>query len=245
MAAHDEKGRMGMAKSIGTARMKLVLRSAVALAALNSAHGALAQDADTRLSTIVVEGNAETATGPVKGYVARKSTAGSKSDTAIADIPQTVSVIGREELNDRGVVNKVDEALRYTAGVTAEPFGTDPDTDWVYIRGFDATQTGVFLDGLNLFSYGFGGFQMDPFALERIDILKGPSSVLYGGGNAGGIVDMVRKRPTDTPYYYTEAGINSNGNAFTGFDISDKIGDSDVYSYRLTGKVAGGDNYSD
>jgi iron complex outermembrane receptor protein len=81
--------------------------------------------------------------------------------------------------------------------------------------------------------------------LERVEVLKGPASVLYGGANPGGIVNMVRKRPTDEPYYYTEAGINSNGNAFAGFDMSDAIGDSGVYSYRLTGKLSGGDNYSD
>lgn len=234
-----------MAASIGTSGIKRILSGAAAVIAIAAACDAAAQESDTTLSTIVVEGQSSTANGPVKGYVARKSTAGSKSDTKLSEIPQSVSVVGREELDDRGVVNKVDEALRYTAGVSAEPFGVDPDTDWLYIRGFDATQTGVFLDGLNLFSYGFGGFQIDPFALERIDVLKGPASVLYGGGNAGGIVDMVRKRPTDDPYYYTEIGINSNGNAFTGFDISDKLGESGVASYRLTGKISGGNNYSD
>src|SRR5262249_1755388 len=53
------------------------------------------------------------------------------------------------------------------------------------------------------------------------------------------------KRPTDAPYYYTETGINSNGNAFGGFDISDKMGSSDTATFRLTGKLAGGDNYTD
>ena len=51
-----------------------------------------------------------------------------------------------------------DEALRYTAGVQAQPFGSDPDTDWFFVRGFQATQTGVYLDGLQLYSFGFGGF---------------------------------------------------------------------------------------
>ena len=236
-----------MAMPIGTLKIRQVLSATAAVTAIMAAQGALAQDTTTTLAPIVVEGNgtAEAANGPVKGYVAKKSTAGSKSDTEISDIPQSVSVVGRQELDDRGVVNKVDEALRYTAGVAAEPFGTDPDTDWLYIRGFDATQTGMFFDGLNLFSYGFGGFQIDPFALERVDVLKGPASVLYGGGNAGGLVDLIRKRPTDEPYYYTEIGINSNGNAFSGFDISDTLGDSGAVSYRLTGKLSGGDNYSD
>ncbi|MFK0332082.1 TonB-dependent siderophore receptor [Rhizobium sp. NPDC090275] len=216
-----------------------------------SATFAVAQDA-TELKPVVIQGagnsaadGASEATGPVKGYVAKKSTAGSKTDTPINEIPQSVSVVGRQELDDRAVVNKVDEALRYTAGVATQTFGTDPDTDWFYIRGFDAGQSGIYLDGLNLFSYSFGNFQIDPFMLERVDVLKGPASVLYGGANAGGIIDMIRKRPTDDPLYYTEIGINSNGNAFTGFDVSDKVGSSDTMTYRLTGKIAGGDGYTD
>jgi iron complex outermembrane receptor protein len=220
-----------------------------------SATMASAQSA-TELKPVIIQGEGagnstgeaaveENGTGAVKGYVAKKTTAGSKTDTPISEIPQAVSVIGRQELDDRGVVNKVDEALRYTPGVTTQPYGTDPDTDWFYIRGFDASQTGIYMDGLNLFSYGFGNFQIDPFMLERVDVLKGPASVLYGGANPGGIVDMVRKRPTDEPYFYTDIGINSNGNAFTGFDLSDKLGSSDTMSYRLTGKIAGGDGYTD
>lgn len=228
---------------------RTTLRAGVALLGLSTGLPALAQNADTALKPIVLQNQSGNATNaadaPVKGYVAKTSSAGSKTDTPLNEIPQSVSVVGKQEMNDRGGVNKIDEALRYTPGVTAEPFGTDADTDWVYIRGFDATQTGVFLDGLTLFSYGFGGFQIDPFMLERVDALKGPSSVLYGGGNAGGILNYVRKRPTDEPYYYTEIGINSNGNAFTGFDVSDKLGSSDTMNYRVTGKIAGGDNYSD
>ena len=201
---------------------------------------------ETVLEQITISADAPSdATGPVEGYVAKSSATGSKTGTPLNEIPQAVSVVGKQEMDDRGVVNKVDEALRYTPGVVAAPYGTDPDTDWFYIRGFEATQTGVFMDGLHLFSYGFGGFQIDPFMLERVEVLKGPASVLYGGSNPGGIVNMVRKRPTDEPYYYTETGINSNGNAFGGFDISDKVGSSDTMTYRLTGKIAGGDNYSD
>lgn len=236
-----------MHKGKGFRSVRAALSASVALVGICAAWTAQAQTADTTLAPIVVEGKASSnsAVGPVKGYVAKDTTAGSKTDTPIKEIPQAVSVVGTQEMNDRGVVNKVDEALRYTPGVVAAPYGTDPDTDWYYIRGFDATQTGVYLDGLNLFSYGFGGFQIDPFMLERVDVLKGPASVLYGGSNPGGIIDMVRKRPTDEPYYYTETGINSNGNGFGGFDFSDKVGSSDTMSYRLTGKIAGGDNYSD
>ncbi|MDQ0318538.1 iron complex outermembrane receptor protein [Pararhizobium capsulatum DSM 1112] len=213
---------------------------------------AFAQDAAsggaTALERLSVEGGKVTqkeAKGPVDGYVAKATDTGSKAAMTISEIPQSVSVIGRQELDDRGVVTKVDEALRYTPGVTSEPFGSDPDTDWYYIRGFDATQTGVFLDGLNLYSFSFGGFQTDAFMLERVEVLKGPASVLYGGSNPGGIVDLVRKRPQDEPLYYTEIGINNFGNAFFGFDANDKLNADGTINYRITGKIAGGDNYSD
>jgi iron complex outermembrane receptor protein len=225
------------------------LGAGVAIIAICAAWAAQAQSAGegSTLAPIVIEGEGtgDQGTGPVKGYVAKQSTTGSKTDTPLNEIPQAVSVVGREELDDRGVVNKIDEALRYTPGVNAAPFGTDPDTDWVYIRGFDATQTGLYLDGMQLYGYGFGAFQIDPFMLERVEVLKGPASVLYGGGNAGGIVNEVRKRPTDEPYYYTEIGITSDGNAFTGFDVSDQLGHDETMTYRLTGKIAGGEGYSD
>ncbi|OLP52627.1 ferrichrome-iron receptor [Rhizobium rhizosphaerae] len=200
----------------------------------------------TVLDTITARGRGDaTGTGPVEGYVPRTSAAGSKTGADLADVPQSVSVIGRQELDDRGVVTKVDEALRYTPGVTTQPFGTDADTDWFYLRGFDATQSGVFLDGLNLYSYGFGGFQIDAYALERVDVLKGPASVLYGGANPGGIVDLVRKRPQDGTTREAEIGINNFGNAFFGFDVNDKADAAGAVTYRVTGKIAGGEQETD
>jgi len=230
--------------------LKTNLLTGAAVIGITAAMPALAQQA-TQLQPITVQGEAAggnseaTATSPVKGYVAKRSATGSKSDIPLKDIPQSVSVIGREELQDRGVVNKVDEALRYTSGVTAEPFGVDADTDWFYIRGFNATQSGVFLDGLNLFSYSFGGFQIDPYFLERVEVLKGPASVLYGGASPGGIVNMVSKRPQDEPFVSTEVGINTFGNAFVGFDANQPIDPDGVWKYRITGRVAGGDQFTD
>lgn len=224
------------------------LAGGAASIALLTSGAAIAQDVPaTELEKILVQGKSaeEDATGPVDGYVAKATTTGSKTATPITEIPQSVSVVGREELDDRGVVNKVDEALRYTPGVMAEPFGTDADTDWFYIRGFDATQTGVFLDGLTLFSHGFGGFQIDPFMLERVEVLKGPASVLYGGANPGGIISLISKRPVEGQHYYTEIGINSDGNAFGGFDVNDQLNEDGTIRYRVTGKVAGGDTYTD
>ncbi|WP_275787742.1 TonB-dependent siderophore receptor [Pararhizobium gei] len=235
----------------GDGRYRLLMASVAAIAAGAAMQPAYGQDAAagvTRLEQLTVSAGSkgmQEATGPVDGYVAKETATGSKAAAPVTEIPQSVSVVGRKELDDRGVVTKIDEALRYTAGVSTEPFGSDPDTDWFYIRGFDATQTGVFLDGLNLYSFGFGGFQTDAYMLERVEVLKGPASVLYGGANPGGIVDLVRKRPQDDPSYSTEIGINNFGNAFFGFDANDKLNAEGTITYRMTGKVSGGDNYSD
>ncbi|MBZ9919443.1 TonB-dependent siderophore receptor [Mesorhizobium sp. BR1-1-12] len=227
-------------------RIKALLAAGVAAAATIPPMPAFAQTAQssTQLEPVVVEGEAgDSATGPVDGVVAKTTRTGSKTATDIKEVPQSVSVVGRQEIEDQGA-QKADEALRYTAGVFAQPFGPDSDTNWMYIRGFDATATGTYMDGLQLFSYGFGGFYVDSFGLERIEVLKGPASVLYGGSNPGGLVNYVSKRPDFERTRYVETGINDAGNVYLGFDIGD-VANNGTVSYRMTGKVAGGDTYSD
>jgi iron complex outermembrane receptor protein len=230
-------------------QFRSILKSGVALAAIALSSAASAQQASPGVSVQLEEISVEVrraqdaATGPVNGYVAGRSSAGSKTDTPITAVPQSVSVIGRDEIDDRRAV-KVDETLLYTAGVSAQSFGPDPDTDWFFIRGFQATQTGVFLDRLPLYAYGFGGFQIDPFLLERVEVLKGPASVLYGGSNPGGIINLVSKRPQNVPFGYAETGINNWGNAYLGFDYN-TVDTSGAWSFRFTGRVAGGDQYTD
>ncbi|WEX08223.1 TonB-dependent siderophore receptor [Chelativorans sp. AA-79] len=224
----------------GTAR--LVLLGSVA--AVTFANGGFAQEVrgTTWLERIEIEGEGETAAGPVDGYVAERTAAGSKTDTPLAEIPQSVSVIGREEMDDLGAT-KADEALRYTAGVFAQPFGPDRDTNWIYIRGFEATQTGIYQDGLQLYSYGFGGFYIDSFTLERVEVLRGAASVLYGGSNPGGLVNYVSKRPTGERRVYAETGVTDAGTAFLGFDLQDRV--NEQMAARLVGRIAGGDGYTD
>ena len=223
--------------------LRCILAAGVAGIALASGSGAWAQT-NTQLEPVVVEGEAaETARSDRSTASLPRTTTGSKTATEIKEIPQSVSVVGRQEIDDQGA-QKVDEALRYTAGVFAQPFGPDSDTNWLFIRGFQATATGTYMDGLQLFSYGFGGFYVDSFGLERIEVLKGPASVLYGGSNPGGLVNYVSKRPDFERTRYVETGVNDAGNVYLGFDIGDVANDNTV-SYRMTGRVAGGDTYSD
>lgn len=220
-------------------RLALACGTAIALLAPLAAH---AQDGtpSTQLEEIRVEqGNAKgdtTGVDPVKGVVAKKSRTGSKASTEIKDIPQSVSVVGREQMEMQSP-QKIDEALRYVPGVNPSTYGTDSDTDWIFIRGFQADQSGIFLDGLSFYQTGFGTFLMDPFFLERIEVVKGPSSALYGGGNPGGFINYVSKRPGEH-HRYVETGVNSFGNGYLAADIGDTL--SDALFYRVNGKLSGG-----
>lgn len=195
---------------------------------------AFAQSQPIVIGEIVVEADAQGLDA-----AAVTTTAGAKLAIAVTRVPQSVSVVGRQQLDALPGTAKLDETLRYSSGVNAGTYGTDADTDWYFIRGFQAEQTGMFLDGLPLYQTGFGTFLTDPFLLDRVEVLKGPASGLYGGASVGGIVNMVSKRPTGERLRYTETGINNFGNAYAGFDIGDG-NDAGNLSYRLTGKVSGG-----
>lgn len=227
---------------------KALLAASVAGGALTYAASSWAQSKpEVQLNPVVVNsgegGEGDTGVGKVKGVVVKKTTTGSKTATDITEVPQSVSVVGREEMDQQGA-QKADEALRYTAGVFTQPFGSDTDTNWMFVRGFQATAEGVYLDGLQLYSYAFGGFYVDSFGLERVEVLKGPASVLYGGSNPGGIVNYVGKRPAFERIRYAETGINDAGTAYLGFDIGDTANNNTV-AYRMTGKIAGGNGYTD
>lgn len=84
---------------------------------------------------------------------------------------------------------------------------------------------------------------MDTFGLEQIEVLKGPASVLYGGSNPGGMINYVSKRPTGERLRYVETGVNDAGNVYLGFDVGDVA--NETVSYRVNGRIAGGDTYSD
>ncbi len=121
-------------------------------------------------------------------YATRAVTA-TKTDTAILNIPQSINIVTAEQIDDRGARTVV-EALNYTAGVSNG--GDDSRGDFNNIRGFE---TVLYVDGLKR-NYGFVYLpRPDVNALERIEVLVGPASVLYGSGSAGGLTNMQSKRP--------------------------------------------------
>ena len=219
-----------------------------AAAALLSGHAALAQQAaggTVELDPIEVRGGGQggtaygAATGPVQGFTATESTAGTKTGTPLSRTPASVSVVGARQI-EATRAESVPEALRYTPGVRPDSFGFDPRNDWFLIRGFTAQETGYFLDGLQLFSTAFGTFRVEPWGLERIDVLRGPASSLYGGSGSGGLIDAISKRPTPTPYHKLEVGVDNFGNAYGAFDVSGPVAPGSPWSYRLAALGRGG-----
>src|SRR3569623_3178365 len=160
----------------------------------------------------------ETPRGPVHGYVANRSASGTKTNTPIMETPQSVSVIGAEQIRDQKP-NKLDEVLRYSAGVRAGTFGADTRNDWWLVRGFKSDDIGLFLDGMQLFYTSYASWRLPPSNMERVEVLRGPSGILYGGAAPGGLVNAVSKLPRIEPVRYHEVGINNHGNAYTAFDI--------------------------
>src|SRR5579871_4779614 len=125
------------------------------------------------------------------GFVPFASNAGSKTGALLIEVPQSISIINTREMEDRGVIT-MNEALRYTPGVQADEYGFEPRFDWLKIRGFSAETFGVFRDGMRFNSLSG---KLDPYELESVEVLKGPSSVLYGQVPPGGLINQVTKRP--------------------------------------------------
>ncbi|WP_027170959.1 TonB-dependent siderophore receptor [Methylobacterium sp. 10] len=230
------------------------LAAGVSLIVLALTGAAAAQERAVTLETLSVEGSGggngagagngrrapETARGPVDGYVATRSATATKTDTPIIRTPQSISVVGAEQIKAQGS-QTLSEAVRYTPGIYANQFGPDTRLDWFLIRGFSATESGLFRDGLQLFQTSFANFRIDPFGAERIELLRGPAATLFGGSPVGGLVNIVSKRPTFTPLRYLELGGGSFSQRYAAFDLGGPVDESGHWFYRLTGRFQNGD----
>ncbi len=200
---------------------------------------------EIELSQESVELSTITVTDQRGGYVAREVSSANKIGAPLTETPQSVSVITRDQLAARGV-DRLSEALRYTPGVQGETFGFEPRTTFLRFRGFDATQSGLFRNGLQLRNPAFAvGYSPEPYGAERVEVPKGPSSVLYGAGSPGGLVNFISKRPTQQPYgeVFVEPG---SYNRWQGkADVSGPIDEEGTLSYRLTGLVREADTQVD
>lgn len=189
---------------------------------------------------VTASADAESAAGPVYGYVARRSATATKTDTAIAETPQSISVVTSELMEAQGV-QRVEQALRYAAGIRTEPI-FDTRRGAFYIRGFKADQSSQYLDGLRLaHSGGYGGWEIEPYSLERLEILRGPASVLYGQSAPGGIVNQVGKRPQETPSGELNLDLGNHARRQASVDLTGALDADGTLLYRLTALVRDSD----
>ncbi len=227
-------------KSVSFIPNKLAFTVAAAMAGLAfQASAATTSTNATKSDTITVVGDnpanvaQESAWGPAPTIVAKHSASGTKTDTPIVKTPQSISVVTREEMDMRQP-KTVKEALNYAPGVFSNR-GSSDTIDAVEIRGFTSVNTNQYLDGIKLQGDNYSEVSMDPYMLERVELLRGPASVLYGKSNPGGVITMVSKRPTTEPLHEIQFKMGTDNLYQTGFDFSDAIDDAGVYSYRLTG----------
>jgi len=158
-----------------------------------------------------------------------------KTAAALAELPRSVSVITDAQLAVQDI-GTIAEATRYTPGIRSERWGFEPRLTFIQIRGFDATTTGLYRDGLQLRNPGFAvGYNLEPYGAERIEVLRGPASVLYGAGSPGGLVNYVTKKPTSVPIREIELEGGSYDRIQGKLDLSGPLGQD--FGYRLTGLI--------
>jgi len=193
----------------------------------------------TTLPTVTVKPatDKETAIGPVTGNIARRSATGTKTDTPLIETPQSVSVLTADRIQVLGGT-QIRDALAYTPGVNAAPFGHDSRYEWINLRGFNGYAPGFFLDGMILRNNGnFAAWRTEAYGAERIEVLRGPASVLYGQGSPGGMVNVVSKRPTAEPLREFQVQGGSASSRQVSGDFSGPLSADGEWLYRITGLV--------
>ncbi|TBV09646.1 TonB-dependent siderophore receptor [Stutzerimonas kirkiae] len=191
-------------------------------------------EAALELSDIEVGGSRQDAWGPAHSLVARRSATMGKTDMSLLETPQSVSVVTREEMQLRRSDSLAD-VLGYTAGLISQPNGYSRVADDYRLRGFDiGPRTGsVLRDGMKLQSTQFEGGQ-EPYGLERVEVLKGAASVLYGQLAPGGLVNTLSKRPSQDPLHEIELEYGNHQRRQLATDHSGPLDDEGRFSYRLT-----------
>tara|TARA_R110002051_G_scaffold641_3_gene3181 strand:- start:171 stop:2294 length:2124 start_codon:yes stop_codon:yes gene_type:complete len=200
----------------------------------SSAQDAEGTEGATVLETIVIEGTG--ADDDARSVVATKTTGTGKMPTDILVAPASVSVITSKEVQERGA-ESVEQVVQYTAGVVTDYYGSDDRYDYFDIRGFTPY---TYRDGLAI-GRTFGGTREEPYAFERIEVLKGASSAGFGAAEPGGSVNYVTKLPKSERFGEAYVTGGSYSHKEVGLDFGDNITEDDTLSYRLTGKLQGAD----
>jgi iron complex outermembrane receptor protein len=188
-------------------------------------------DADYyRLGTIFLNVGAA-ADDDASSTVAKELWTGGKVVTSVLDTPASVSVITQREITQRDA-GTVEDVLEYTPGIITDYYGTDDRNDYYLVRGFQAS---TYRDGLTLGS--MRGVREEPYAFERVEIMKGGNSTLFGASDPGGTVNFVTKTPRFEEFGEVYGTVGSHNRAEGGFDFGNVLNEQATLAYRIVGKV--------
>lgn len=167
-----------------------------------------------------------------------------KVSTPEVETPRAISTVSAEDLETRAV-NTYDETFQYRSGVVSQPYGNDNNADWFFLRGFSA-ENATYQDDLRLFrAGGYFWWMSEPFGVERVDLLKGPASILYGEAPPGGVINAISKRPTREPQGTLEIEVGNQGHRQVGIDVSGPVAERDDMRYRMVGLYRDGEGELD
>ncbi|MBL6458377.1 TonB-dependent siderophore receptor [Belnapia sp. T6] len=198
------------------------------------------QDGALQMPELRIEGVRETATGPVQGIAAERSASGTKTDTPLILTPQNVTVVTRQQMDLQNSRN-LGEVLGYTA--SGQGILSDFRGEYGTVRGFTPD---IYLDGLRVpVPVTAHSFRIEPWGMERVELLRGANSGLYGQGNLGGIINAISKAPY--PGQTNEVALQggSFGRIQGMFDLGGAIGSGDSLLWRFNGLVRDSDTYVD
>ena len=193
-----------------------------------------------RLAPILVNAKARVdGTEDANSVVAQELWVGGKVATSILNTPASVSVVTDKEMKQRSV-STTEELLQYTPGVITDYYGTDDRNDYFQIRGFQAT---TYRDGLTLGS--MRGVREEPFAYERVEVIRGANSTLFGPADPGGSVNFVSKKPRFDKFGQGYVTYGSFDHVESGIDVGDSLNEEQTLAGRFTAKMQDSDREYD
>lgn len=223
--------------------MKVIFKeSPIFLALLCSplfAHASTTTNDVVQLEVISAEAklNNDDLVGQTFGYTANSSNIATRVKLPLIHTGQAVSVVTRQQIEDQRP-ESVSEALNYSAGAFSGLVGAARRYDYIAIRGFNENMTdNILIDGQRLLSDSntYSSMQIDPYFIERIDLVKGPVSSSYGRATPGGLVAVTKKRPLHDAYHEINVFAGNRDQHGMSFDLTDTFDEEKNVAYRLTG----------
>jgi iron complex outermembrane receptor protein len=165
--------------------------------------------------------------------------AGTKTATPLIETPQPITIVTEDMFRAQGAIN-LSDTLNYVAGVTANAYGRDTRVDGFVVRGIEALQ---FRDGMrDIFSF-YASITSDPYNFSRVEVVRGPASVLFGQGSIGGIVNFVSKTPEFKNFGELAATYGSYNRKELAGDLNYVV--NDQLAVRVVGRARDADTYVD